>query len=129
MEGEDSKFLAHPTEEATNRITRPTLSVLRQTNHKFVNMFARRAGLLRAQQPFRLNLCRPFSTAELDSGVKIAYDFFEPAKEATSKDAPIVFIHGLFGSKRNNGSMSKYAVCALQCDHDAYILTESLPAS
>ena len=76
-------------------------------------MFARRAGLLRTQRPFRLNACRAFSTTELDSGVKIAYDFFEPAKEATSKDAPIVFIHGLFGSKMNNGSMSKYAACAL----------------
>ena len=92
-------------------------------------MFARRAGLLRAQQPFRLNVRRPFSTAELDSGVKVAYDFFEPGKEATSKDAPIVFIHGLFGSKRNNGSMSKYAACALRCDHTAYVLPESLPAS
>jgi pimeloyl-ACP methyl ester carboxylesterase len=93
-------------------------------------MFARRAGLLRAQQPFKLNVCRPFSTTELDSGVKIAYDFYEPAKEATAKDAPIVFIHGLFGSKRNNGSMSKYAPAyALQCDHVAYDLPESLPAS
>ena len=93
-------------------------------------MFARRAGLLRAQQPFRLNACRPFSTAELDSGVKIAYDFFEPAKEATSKDAPIVFIHGLFGSKRNNGSMSKYAPAyALLREHITYSLAESLPAS
>lgn len=72
-------------------------------------MLARRAGLLRVQQPWIQNARRPFSTAELSSGVKIAYDFFEPAKEATSKDAPIVFIHGLFGSKRNNGSMSKYA--------------------
>ncbi|KAM0719253.1 hypothetical protein Q7P37_005158 [Cladosporium fusiforme] len=70
-------------------------------------MFARRAALLRVQQPFRQHACRPFSTTELDSGVKLAYDFFEPAKEATAKDAPIVFIHGLFGSKRNNGSMSK----------------------
>jgi pimeloyl-ACP methyl ester carboxylesterase len=93
-------------------------------------MFARRAGLLRTQQPFELNVCRPFSTTELGSGVKIAYDFYEPAKEATAKDAPIVFIHGLFGSKRNNGSMSKYAPAyALQCDHVAYDLPESLPAS
>ena len=75
-------------------------------------------------------MCRAFSTAELDSGVKIAYDFFEPAKEATSKDAPIVFIHGLFGSKRNNGSMSKYAPAyALQRDHAAHDVAESLPAS
>lgn len=93
-------------------------------------MFARRAGFLRAQQPFRLNVSRPFSTTELDSGVKIAYDFHEPAKEATSKDAPIVFIHGLFGSKRNNGSMSKYAPSlALQRDHATNCATESLRAS
>ena len=92
-------------------------------------MFARRTGLLRVQQPFRLNARRAFSTTELDSGVKIAYDLFEPEKEATAKDAPIVFIHGLFGSKRNNGSMSKYAACALRRDHAAYNLPESLPAS
>jgi hypothetical protein len=93
-------------------------------------MFARRAGLLRAQQPFRLNVCRPFSTAELDNGVKIAYDFYEPAKEATAKDAPIVFIHGLFGSKRNNGSMSKYAPAyALPRDHIPNHYPESLPVS
>jgi len=93
-------------------------------------MFARRVGLLRAQQPFRLNARRVFSTTELDSGVKIAYDLFEPEKEATAKDAPIVFIHGLFGSKRNNGSMSKYAPAyASQRDHVAYDLAESLPAS
>lgn len=93
-------------------------------------MFARRAGLLRVQQPFRLNARRAFSTTELDSGVKIAYDLFEPEKEATAKDAPIVFIHGLFGSKRNNGSMSKYAPAyALLCEHITYNFAESLPAS
>ena len=93
-------------------------------------MFARRTGLLRVQQPFRLNARRAFSTTELDSGVKIAYDLFEPEKEATAKDAPIVFIHGLFGSKRNNGSMSKYAPAyALLREHITYSLAESLPAS
>lgn len=93
-------------------------------------MFARTAGCLRAQQPFRLNVCRPFSTTELDSGIKIAYDLFEPAKDATAKDAPIVFIHGLFGSKRNNGSMSKYAPAyALPCDHVTHDISESLPAT
>lgn len=94
-------------------------------------MFARRAGLLRVQQPFiKPNALRPFSTTELGSGVKIAYDFFEPAKEATAKDAPIVFIHGLFGSKRNNGSMSKYAPArALPRDHAAHERPGSLPAS
>jgi pimeloyl-ACP methyl ester carboxylesterase len=93
-------------------------------------MFACRAGLLRVQQPFRLNARRAFSTTELDSGVKIAYDLFEPEKEATAKDAPIVFIHGLFGSKRNNGSMSKYAPAnALQREHITHYRAESLPAS
>jgi pimeloyl-ACP methyl ester carboxylesterase len=93
-------------------------------------MFVRRAGLLRAQQPFRLNARRAFSTTELDSGVKIAFDLFEPEKEATAKDAPIVFIHGLFGSKRNNGSMSKYAPAyALLRGRITYNLAESLPAS
>jgi hypothetical protein len=38
--------------------------------------------------------------------LKLAYDFYEAEKPDTKKD-PIVFIHGLFGSKKNNRSMSK----------------------
>lgn len=71
-------------------------------------MFPRRA-LSRLQQPLRQHASRPFSTTELSNGIKIAYDLHEPPKESTSQNAPIVFMHGLFGSKKNNRSMSKYA--------------------
>lgn len=57
---------------------------------------------------------RAFSTTDLPNGIKIAYDLHEPPKESSSRqNAPsIVFIHGLFGSKQNNRSMSKYAPSA-----------------
>ena len=80
-------------------------------------MFARRV-LPRTQQPFRCLASsyhiRPFSTTELSNGVTLAYDLHEPPKKTGktgSQDAPaILFIHGLFGSKKNNRSMSKYAL-------------------
>ncbi|KAG9258342.1 Alpha/Beta hydrolase protein [Emericellopsis atlantica] len=38
----------------------------------------------------------------------LAYDLHEPAKPKTDKhNAPIIFMHGLFGSKKNNRAMSK----------------------
>ena len=55
---------------------------------------------------------RDFSSTQLPNGITLAYDLHEPPKGSTAKaqDAPpIVFIHGLFGSKKNNRSMSKYA--------------------
>lgn len=78
-----------------------------------------RHALPRLHAPFRpyasLSLYRrAFSTTELSNGVTLAYDLHEPSKDAQkqdSKDAPpILFIHGLFGSKKNNRSMSKYAL-------------------
>jgi hypothetical protein len=78
-------------------------------------MLARRA-LLRTSAPLRTRTVagcarRAFSTTELPNGIKLAYDLHEPPKEsAQSHNAPpIIFIHGLFGSKKNNRSMSKYA--------------------
>nr|POF06880.1 abhydrolase domain-containing protein c22h12.03 [Quercus suber] len=55
---------------------------------------------------------RNFSTAFLSNGIAIAYDLHEPpAKKDTNgaakPNSPIVFIHGLFGSKKNNRSISK----------------------
>lgn len=38
----------------------------------------------------------------------LAFDLHQPTKEQVdSKQAPIVFMHGLFGSKKNNRSISK----------------------
>ena len=57
--------------------------------------------------------------------LKLAYDLYEPPIEK-SKSAignPIVFVHGLFGSKKNNRSMSKYAADIIsQC----YTLPDTL---
>jgi hypothetical protein len=59
----------------------------------------------------QLNHIRP-QTRCFASGrevVDLAYDLHEPP-EAGPRNNPIVFIHGFFGSKKNNRSMSKY-VC------------------
>lgn len=45
--------------------------------------------------------------------VPLSYDLHEPAKpvsDNTNRTSPILFLHGLFGSKKNNRSISKYAV-------------------
>lgn len=70
-------------------------------------MLARRA-LPRLQQPFGQYARRPFSTTELSNGIKMAYDFHEPEKGQSAEGPPIVFVHGLFGSKRNHRAISKY---------------------
>jgi pimeloyl-ACP methyl ester carboxylesterase len=53
---------------------------------------------------------------ELGDGIKIAYDLHEPPTKPDSglqglreNAPPILFLHGLFGSKKNNRGMSKYA--------------------
>ncbi|OQO03541.1 hypothetical protein B0A48_10205 [Cryoendolithus antarcticus] len=61
----------------------------------------------RLQQPFRQYARRAYATAKLSNGVKIAYDIHEAPKDASPRNAPVVFLHGLFGSKKNNRSMSK----------------------
>lgn len=41
----------------------------------------------------------------------LAYDLHEPAKpKFDERHSPILFLHGLFGSKKNNRGISKY-VC------------------
>ncbi len=65
-------------------------------------------------------MCASFDRRALDSGVKIAYDFFEPAKVRYSKDAPI--IHGLFG--RRGTTEHEYAQPARSHATRAYILPE-----
>ncbi|USW51614.1 Putative alpha/beta hydrolase-1 [Septoria linicola] len=70
-------------------------------------MLARNA-LPRLQQPLRASAIRAYSTTELGNGVNMAYDLYEPEQQA--QGSPIVFVHGLFGSKRNHRSMSKVLV-------------------
>lgn len=41
--------------------------------------------------------------------VKLAFDLHEPTKGSHLQHAPIIFMHGLFGSKKNNRGMSKWA--------------------
>ena len=50
---------------------------------------------------------RSFSLPAAARKLPLAYDLYEPAKGVEVKNGPIVFIHGLFGSKKNNRSMSK----------------------
>lgn len=49
---------------------------------------------------------RAFSSSQVNYKLKLSYDLYEAAKPE-SQNAPIVFIHGLFGSKKNNRSISK----------------------
>ncbi|KAH7318795.1 Alpha/Beta hydrolase protein [Stachybotrys elegans] len=51
-----------------------------------------------------LGLSRPYS----QSCRSLAFDLHEPARPTTDqRTAPIIFLHGLFGSKKNNRSISK----------------------
>jgi len=92
-------------------------------------MLARGGVLPRTQSCFAFchSTCiyrRAFSTTELSNGIKLAYDLHEPPTTSSSSSSssssknnapPIIFIHGLFGSKKNNRSMSKYAPCTTPC--------------
>jgi hypothetical protein len=51
---------------------------------------------------------RAFSTARVFRA-ELAYQVYGPEKEQATRD-PILFLHGLFGSKQNNRSISKYAI-------------------
>lgn len=39
--------------------------------------------------------------------VSLAYDLHEPQKPSSNAPGAIIFMHGLFGSKKNNRSISK----------------------
>lgn len=54
---------------------------------------------------------RAFSTARVFRA-ELAYQVYGPEKEQATRD-PILFLHGLFGSKQNNRSISKYAIAML----------------
>ncbi|GAB7343668.1 hypothetical protein MBLNU457_1657t2 [Dothideomycetes sp. NU457] len=63
---------------------------------------------------------RDFSSTAAARKLQLAYDHYTAAEGATTKNAPIVFIHGLFGSKKNNRSMSK--VFARDLKRDVYAI-------
>jgi hypothetical protein len=75
------------------------------TLNKHPKMLATRT-FAQSRQAFRPLSIRAFSSSPINAKLKLAYDFYEAEKPDTKKD-PIVFIHGLFGSKKNNRSMSK----------------------
>ncbi|KAJ5179008.1 Alpha/beta hydrolase fold-1 [Penicillium capsulatum] len=56
---------------------------------------------------------RAFSTARV-SRAELSYEVFGPENGQAAGD-PIVFLHGLFGSKQNNRSISKALVRDLKC--------------
>ncbi|KAK0662308.1 Abhydrolase domain-containing protein C22H12.03 [Lasiodiplodia hormozganensis] len=69
----------------------------------------------RVAAPLRLArhaIIRPFSTSRPLARLDLSYDLHEPPKSqgsstTASENAPIIMLHGLFGSKRNNRSISK----------------------
>lgn len=61
---------------------------------------------------------RPFSTSRPLARLDLSYDLHEPPKGSAtspSENAPIIILHGLFGSKRNNRSISKYGLFWAPC--------------
>ena len=50
-----------------------------------------------------------YTRAYSSGRVSLAFDLHEPVKGSDPKNAPIIFMHGLFGSKKNNRSISKWA--------------------
>ncbi|KAL2266519.1 hypothetical protein VTJ83DRAFT_5871 [Remersonia thermophila] len=79
---------------------------------------ARARALTPAPAPGRISReTAPYST------VPLSYDLHEPAKPVADKQtSPVIFMHGLFGSKKNNRSMSK----VLARDLGRYIYTVDL---
>ncbi|KAI1214961.1 alpha/beta-hydrolase [Annulohypoxylon truncatum] len=58
--------------------------------------------------PQRAIKSRPYSSSSSISTVELAYDHHPPPKGGREpQDAPIIFMHGLFGSKKNNRSVSR----------------------
>lgn len=50
---------------------------------------------------------RPFSTSRMLRSDELSYQVFGPENEQAVR-SPILFLHGLFGSKQNNRSISRY---------------------
>ena len=62
----------------------------------------------------RICLRRTYASTSTNEPLKLAYELFEPDKPVASPKGPIIFLHGLFGSKRNNRTMSKCALLSAQ---------------
>ena len=65
---------------------------------------------VRLVRPGRRQLFASRRFASSASAVPLAFDLHEPKTPVTDgQSSPILFLHGLFGSKKNNRGMSKYA--------------------
>lgn len=62
--------------------------------------------------PLRITCRRTFTTSSTKARINLAFDYYGSPKSPDLKqhetESPIIFIHGLFGSKKNNRSMSKH---------------------
>lgn len=75
---------------------------------KFLTML--RSISLRFHKPRTLQLSRAFASVRPPQQLDLAFDFYESEfchNDPDSCNAPIIFLHGLFGSKKNNRSMSR----------------------
>ncbi|KAI2473779.1 alpha/beta-hydrolase [Annulohypoxylon bovei var. microspora] len=71
--------------------------------------------------PLRAIISRPYSSSS--TTVPLAYDHHEPPRgDQHRQDAPIIVMHGLFGSKKNNRSVSR----ALARDLKRHVYTVDL---
>lgn len=62
------------------------------------------ATLATTTSPFSATARRSYASM----GQRLAYDLHEPARpRADERTRPILFLHGLFGAKKNNRGMSK----------------------
>ncbi|EAS30866.3 alpha/beta hydrolase [Coccidioides immitis RS] len=84
------------------------------------SFFMMRPLILRPCRSVSLRLCRAFSSSRGNSQLQLAYNLHRArdSQNATSapKKTPIVFMHGLFGSKQNNRSVSKALADKLNTD-------------
>lgn len=90
------------------RVPTPTSS---QAAERKQALHAIRAG--REAQMLRLGVSRTvirgFSTSHSYRRLPLAYDLYEPPKaKSGAENGSVILMHGLFGSKRNNRSISKY---------------------
>ncbi|PYI29541.1 alpha/beta-hydrolase [Aspergillus indologenus CBS 114.80] len=73
--------------------------------------FFARAGAI--QRP--AGLARLFSSTAQRMDSDLSYQVFKPEKDEVSRE-PIIFLHGLFGSKQNNRSISRALARDLKCE-------------
>ncbi|KAI1117347.1 alpha beta hydrolase fold family [Nemania sp. NC0429] len=69
----------------------------------------------------RPSLCRAYSSPATGERVRLAFDHHAPRNpDRHQQDSPIIFMHGLFGSKKNNRGVSK--VLARDLDRHVFAL-------